>query len=185
MALGKFLKDILKDQKMTIKELAERSGISSYTLYGITRRDSLNVHEKTLKKIGDALNMPDLPSIYKEEMLSITPTSAGESVSARAESIWKEICQNYDPEVESIPDESGEKLTIKALIELLLEFGYDLEADLVPYGNGDNYKPELRLIYPDKRGQVINLSDLKKLTSEVSQYLNYLLSRLIDNENTE
>lgn len=57
MAVGTNLKQILKAKGMTIKQLAEVSGVSVNTIYGITRKDSSNVHKGTLEKLANALEL--------------------------------------------------------------------------------------------------------------------------------
>lgn len=58
MGVGMTLKRILRDKKMTIKQLAESSGISVNTLYSITRRDSERVDGVILQAIAAALDVP-------------------------------------------------------------------------------------------------------------------------------
>jgi transcriptional regulator with XRE-family HTH domain len=55
MGVGLRLKTVLREKKMTIKELSEQTGISLNTLYSITKRDTENVDEVILGKISDAL----------------------------------------------------------------------------------------------------------------------------------
>ena len=57
MALGKRLKELLKNRGITILEFATITGISKNTLYGITKRDSDNITFENLQKIADALDM--------------------------------------------------------------------------------------------------------------------------------
>ena len=57
MGIGLRLKRILRDKKMTIKQLSEITNISLNTLYSITKRDSKNVDEVILQKIADALSV--------------------------------------------------------------------------------------------------------------------------------
>ncbi len=57
MGFGLHLKEILRERGMTIKKLAEVSGISVNTLYSITKRDSLRVDVVILKKIAQALGI--------------------------------------------------------------------------------------------------------------------------------
>lgn len=66
MGYGTKIKGILKDKKMTIKELSERTGISLNTLYSITKRDSVNVDFKILMSIAKCLNV-DLSELLDEE----------------------------------------------------------------------------------------------------------------------
>lgn len=57
MAIGSRLKEILKEKKMTIAELSEKSGVPKNTLYAITKRDSEYVRLYTLEKIAQVLNV--------------------------------------------------------------------------------------------------------------------------------
>ena len=67
MGVGIRLKSILRDKKMTIKQLSEKSGIPLNTLYSITKRDSLRVDRVILERISKALNV-DTYDLYPEEM---------------------------------------------------------------------------------------------------------------------
>lgn len=58
MGVGFRIKQILRDRKMTIKQLSEKSGISVNTLYSITKRDSENVDPVIMQKIADTLDIP-------------------------------------------------------------------------------------------------------------------------------
>lgn len=57
MGIGINLKRILAEKKMTIKELAENSGIPINTLYSITKRDSESVNSSILTKIAKELDV--------------------------------------------------------------------------------------------------------------------------------
>ena len=63
MGVGMNLKEILRDKKMTIKQLAEDSGISVNTLYSITKRDSERVDTIIVQRIAAALQV-DPYSLY-------------------------------------------------------------------------------------------------------------------------
>lgn len=52
MGYGTKIKKMLKDKKISIKELAKQTGISLNTLYSITKRDSENVDFEILIKIA-------------------------------------------------------------------------------------------------------------------------------------
>lgn len=58
MGVGFRIKQILRNRKMTIKQLSEKSGISVNTLYSITKRDSENVDPVIMQKIADTLDIP-------------------------------------------------------------------------------------------------------------------------------
>lgn len=56
MGNGANLKEFLKENKLTIKELSEKTGISLNTLYSITKRDSA-ISNSVMQKIAAALNI--------------------------------------------------------------------------------------------------------------------------------
>lgn len=58
MGVGYNIKQILKEKKMTIRELSEETGIPVNTLYAITKKDSFNVRRENLTKISNVLNVP-------------------------------------------------------------------------------------------------------------------------------
>ena len=69
MGVGTKIKAILKEQKKTIKQLAEESGVPLNTLYSITKRDSEVVSDPVLKKISNALGVSKdifIPSVVRE-----------------------------------------------------------------------------------------------------------------------
>lgn len=58
MAIGSKLKEILKQKKITVKQLAKDSGISENTLYGIIKRDNKTLNPDIAAKIVDCLQIP-------------------------------------------------------------------------------------------------------------------------------
>lgn len=58
MAIGIRLKEILKQKKMTVKQLSENSGVSENTLYGIIKRDNKTINPDIAAKIVDCLHIP-------------------------------------------------------------------------------------------------------------------------------
>lgn len=57
MAIGAKLKLLLKQRKMTVTELADKTGISINTLYGIIKRDNKTINPDTAAKIVDCLGV--------------------------------------------------------------------------------------------------------------------------------
>lgn len=55
MGVGLNIKEILRDKKMTIKQLAEQTNIPLNTLYSITKRDSERVDKIIINRIAAAL----------------------------------------------------------------------------------------------------------------------------------
>ncbi|WP_329809001.1 helix-turn-helix transcriptional regulator [Enterocloster citroniae] len=70
MGFGTVLKDLLNKKDLTIKELAEKSGLSVNTLYGITKNDNAMVRNETLQKIADALGVSvgDMISLLAQDV---------------------------------------------------------------------------------------------------------------------
>ena len=58
MGVGLRLKRILRDRKMTIKQLAENANIPVNTLYSITKRDSERVDPVILRQLSETLEVP-------------------------------------------------------------------------------------------------------------------------------
>ena len=58
MGVGLRLKHILRDRKMTIKQLAENANIPVNTLYSITKRDSERVDPVILRQLSETLEVP-------------------------------------------------------------------------------------------------------------------------------
>ncbi len=71
MGIGIKIKNILEQKGMTIKELSEKTGISINTLYGITKRDSKNVSQDTIKKIAQALEVNSLELLDIEKIIAL------------------------------------------------------------------------------------------------------------------
>ena len=69
MGVGLRLKEILRAKSLTIKQLAEVSGVSINTLYSITKRDSERVDEDIIQRIAAALgvSVSDLLGQEKQE----------------------------------------------------------------------------------------------------------------------
>ena len=57
MGIGATIKSLLNAKKMTVKQLAENTGIPINTLYSITKRDCQNVRSDNLSKIASALGV--------------------------------------------------------------------------------------------------------------------------------
>lgn len=57
MGTGQRIKDLTKERGITLKELAEKSGISYNTIYSITKRDSKRVQGEILQRLSAALDV--------------------------------------------------------------------------------------------------------------------------------
>lgn len=67
MGVGLRIKKILREKKLTIKQLAELSGIPLNTLYSITKRDSERVDRIILQKIALSLE------VSEDDLIGIKP----------------------------------------------------------------------------------------------------------------
>ena len=66
MGVGIRIKSILRERRMTIKQLAELSEIPLNTLYSITKRDSERVDRIILKKVASTLE------VSEDDLMGIT-----------------------------------------------------------------------------------------------------------------
>jgi transcriptional regulator with XRE-family HTH domain len=57
MAYGTNIKHLLRERRMTIRELSEKSGVSLNTLYNITKRDSVFIRKGTIEKVAPVLGV--------------------------------------------------------------------------------------------------------------------------------
>mgnify|MGYP000223277768 CR=1 FL=1 len=69
MGVGTNLKTILRDKKMTIKQLSELADIPINTLYSITKRDSERVDKVIIQRLAAALGV-DPYSLYSFDQAS-------------------------------------------------------------------------------------------------------------------
>lgn len=57
MGTGQRIKELTKERGITLKELAEKSGVSYNTIYSITKRDSNRVQGEILQRVSAALDV--------------------------------------------------------------------------------------------------------------------------------
>lgn len=57
MGIGTRIKELIKERRITIKQLAELTGIPVNTLYSIIKRDSERVRAETVQLLADALGV--------------------------------------------------------------------------------------------------------------------------------
>ena len=69
MAIGKRLKELLKEKKITVKQLSSITGISENTLYAIIKRDNKRINDDIAAKIVSALNIEVLDLIDTDNKL--------------------------------------------------------------------------------------------------------------------
>lgn len=76
MGIGKYLKELIAAKGITLKELANLSGVPVNTLYSMTQRDQKRINIQTAQKLAKALNVPveNLISSHADKILSETLT---------------------------------------------------------------------------------------------------------------
>lgn len=93
MGVGTNLKEILRDRKMTIKQLSEKAAIPLNTLYSITKRDSERVDRVILNRIAAALNIDpyDLMNFDQALEATVDDINAGIQYKAQVEEIMEKV----------------------------------------------------------------------------------------------
>lgn len=69
MGIGLRLKQLLRDRRLTIKQLAEDTGIPLNTLYSITKRDPKRADQVIINRIADVLEVP--PALLLEDRMPV------------------------------------------------------------------------------------------------------------------
>lgn len=88
MGIGSRIKTIAKDRSMSLRQVADKAGISYNTLYSITKRDSDRIQLETLQRIAIALGVSITefldPSILNavSSMIHVDPAHLSELMSA-------------------------------------------------------------------------------------------------------
>ena len=107
MGAGTRIKEILREKGMTIKQLAELSGVSVNTLYSITKRDSKHIDETILQKIADALGVRPLYIMSFEGL----DDERLDDVSAEINSVLDEVRDSIGTGNEELAKRTDEDLT--------------------------------------------------------------------------
>lgn len=100
MGVGYQLKSILRDKKMTIKQLSELSKIPLNTLYSITKRDSEHIDPVTLRRIAEVLEVN--PADIDESLVInlgcdyLHQTDGGEFIAVDADSAEGRVLAAFD-----------------------------------------------------------------------------------------
>lgn len=160
MGAGLRLKEILRQKKMTIKQLSELTGISLNTLYSITKRDSTHIDSAILSIITKSLG------ITEDEFYGIKPLPPREII-------------NEENHVELLTSKGQEW---KAFSEYLEQMGYIFNSN----PDGPNlYDEKSNTVYYDfldtRSGKcyLISLDQFSQLMNNVNSYLKYNISELI------
>lgn len=162
MGSGARLKEILRQRKMTIKQLAETTGISLNTLYSITKRDSTNIDSAILSRITAALN------ITEDEFYGVS-------------SLPTINCPAFEGSSIIVPMDSQEQ-ELEAFTSYLNDMGYKIVIELgAPGAYIDELKTHYWSLYDTrkKKKYYIMSSDLETLKNNVNSYLKFQISELI------
>lgn len=106
MGFGNRLKELLKEKGMTIKELAELSGISINTLYSMTKRDTQLPSPDIIHKIAMVLSVEETNLLTLDDITQQIDVSLHE-ISDSEKNLRRKL------------SEISEMLNIEALAELL------------------------------------------------------------------
>lgn len=160
MGSGLRLKEILRQKKMTIKQLSKLTGISLNTLYSITKRDSTNIDSAILSIITKSLG------ITEDEFYGIKPLPFREMI-------------NEENHVELLTSKGQEW---KAFGEYLEQMGYVFSSN----PDGPNfYDEKSNTVYYDlidtrnEKRYHISRDQFSQLMNSVNSYLKYNISELI------
>lgn len=108
MGYGVVIKEILRSKGMTIKELAEFSGTSVYTLYTITKNDPKRINSDTLLKISSALGAEP----YELTPGYVAQTKRQEEREAKRRQLKALLLELYGEKVEAVVEQAAQ-LTIE------------------------------------------------------------------------
>lgn len=79
MGIGINLKQILKEKKLTVRELSKRSGVSENTLYAIIKRDNKKIDSFILGQLVSSLNI-DIEDLITNKQQLITTSSKSKEI---------------------------------------------------------------------------------------------------------
>lgn len=105
---GSILKTLLSQRGMTIKDLAQKTGISIHTLYSITKRNSDNIRRVNLIKIFKALGVSELEfySLAMDVIVKSIQTTDASTDDKRL----KELYEEFDT-LQTCIDENQERMS--------------------------------------------------------------------------
>ena len=138
MGVGTNLKTILRDKKMTIKQLSELADIPINTLYSITKRDSERVDKVIIQRLAAALGV-DPYSLYSFDQ-------ASEVLSGRINAR-----ERVDAALGKLNDAGMEKAA--DVVELIAEVPR-YKAGQAPSGASHRYHPTPRRAHRGPRGRI-------------------------------
>ena len=126
MGIGLRLKAVLRDKKITIKQLSEISNISLNTLYSITKRDSENVDPVILQRIADALEISRTYLIGYDQQIIKPELRSEEELKKIKDGAWQAYQESFFENKQrsllyafNLLNKSGQEKAIERVEELL------------------------------------------------------------------
>lgn len=129
MGIGSKIKQVIKEKNMTIKQIAEKTGIPVNTLYSIIKRDSERVRPETVQALADVLGVTPTyligyddgivnPERYSREELDEIKAAAFECYRQSTDELDDVDIAFYDGYRELSEDD---KETIRRMVEVMRE----------------------------------------------------------------
>lgn len=152
MPIGKNIKKIAKDKNLTIKELAQKSGVPYGTITNIISRDQESISTTTMEKLCKALEIDSYrlcmdPEEYKAHMKKV---------------------DDYIRQHENEPKPERQHLSV------ILPKGVYLVEDHEPYPGLYGYGEVIQIIYPD--GAIdITQEEMDGLKENIRRYVAFTL----------
>lgn len=181
MGTGKTIKDILKTQRKTIKQLSEDTGISINTLYSITKRDSTAVTYPTLMKIAASLGV---------DIIDLLPEDDRDNIQYQIDYLKSNFPEQDANEIKRfIVSDKVENLPSSAFFKAVDRADERVENSMEGFGNTFLRKELLSLFSAlNRRGKIEAVLRLDELTQvdrfkeNIEESNDYDLSEETDNE---
>ena len=88
MGIGAKIKELIKTRNITIKQLAEITGIPVNTLYSIIKRDSERVRAETVQTLADALGVTPSYLLGFDDRIQAPDRFSPEELAEIKEELW-------------------------------------------------------------------------------------------------
>ena len=158
MAIGENLKKICKKKGLTLKELAQKSGVPVKTIYSITANDLNNINTTTMEKLCKTLGV-------NSPMLVLDPEAYNELMQKHSGFL---IEHGIEPE--------------RQRLSVTLPEGVYLIEDHEPIPGLYGYAEEIKIVYPD--GSIdLTQEEMDGLKENIRRYVAFALENFkLDHE---
>lgn len=168
MPIGKNIKKIAKDKNLTIKELAQKSGVPYGTITNIISRDQESISTTTMDKLCKALNVDS-------DMLLMDPKE------------YRDYMKKIDDYIRQHENDDFKQEPQR--LSVTLPEGVYLIEDYEPVPGLYGYGEELKIIYPEGTIEVTQ-EEMDELKENIRRYVAFTLEnfkldhedRIIENE---